>query len=291
MSYDLYFTNPRISREQFTEYFSGRPSYEVSDSEAVYQNKDTGVYFVFSWSEGEEEDPEAIPFTACLNLNYFRPHAFGLECLEEVAAFVKGFGFSVYDPQNEGMGGGLFDMEGFLKGWNCGNEFAYSAILKGENSPERLFVMPGKHLESVWRWNSQKRAVQDSYSEDRFVPGVFFMEIVGEVATVAVWPEAISELVPHVDYLIVGRDELAPQPLFGSRRPDQIIVPIGDIEADLAAFRTSDYALPTYKLPAPCTPKPIRHRVRKLKQTGLSAERIRFDQILNEEIVEKYRKL
>jgi hypothetical protein len=45
MSYDLYFTTPKISREQFKSHFAGNPLYEVSPGQAVYQNKDTGVYF------------------------------------------------------------------------------------------------------------------------------------------------------------------------------------------------------------------------------------------------------
>lgn len=288
MSYDLYFTQPRISQEQFREYFNGRRHYEVSESQAIYQNMDTGIYFIIDHNESEGDDPESIPSTASLNLNYYRPHVFGLEAVDEISAFIGHFDFSIHDPQNEGMDDDTFSREGFLKAWNHGNEFGYSAILKGDNAPQQLFVLPGEQLERIWRWNLLKASIQDSFSEDRFVPRVFFMVIGGRAASVAVWPDAISELVPQVDYLIIGRDELAPKTLFGSRKKDQILVPFGELAADLKSYATTDYSLPAYKLPAVRVPESLRHRIRQLKPTGISGEGIPVDQVLNEEIVNRF---
>jgi hypothetical protein len=117
MSYDLYFTNPRISKEEFLTYFRGRPNYELSDLQAVYQNEDTGVYFIFDY---EESGTDSV---ASFNLNYYRPHVFGLEAADELSAFIDSFGFAIHDSQIEGMADGAFSKEGFLKGWNAGNEF------------------------------------------------------------------------------------------------------------------------------------------------------------------------
>src|SRR5258707_1150922 len=79
MSYDLYFTKPRITQEQFAAFFRGRRNYEVSDRQCVYENQDTGVYFIIDYNEQNGVDPEMIASTASLSLNYYRPHFFGLE--------------------------------------------------------------------------------------------------------------------------------------------------------------------------------------------------------------------
>src|ERR1041385_5776302 len=119
------------------------------------------------------------------------------------------------------MGNGPFSKDGFLKAWNHGNEFGYSAILRGDNPPEKVWTLPGARLEAIWKWNFDKAGVQESFAEDRFVPRVFFMNVAARVGSVAVWPDAISELVPEVDFLFIGREELAPRSFFGARRKDQ----------------------------------------------------------------------
>lgn len=289
MSYDLYFTEPRISRAQFQNYFNKRAHYEVSESQVSYQNQDTGVYFLIDYNESEEEDPETISSTATLSLNYFRPHVFGLEAIDEISAFIEYFGFSIYDPQSKGMGHGPFSKDTFLRAWNHGNEFGYEAILRSEHAPQRVFTFPSDLLERIWKWNLKKTSTQESYSEDRFVPRIFFMNINGRPASVAVWPDAISELVPHVDYLIIGRDRLAPKSFFGQRKKDQFLVPICDLAPELARYATTDYALPAYELPAPVVSDALQNRIRKLKPTEAMGEIIPFDQILNEEIVNRYK--
>ena len=288
MSYDIYFTDPRISKEEFQTYFRGRPSYEVSDSQAVYQNEDTGVYFIFDYAEDEEKDPEGTDSVASFTLNYYRPHIFGLEAVDEVGAFIDSFGFAIDDPQNEGMVDGAFSKEGFLKGWNAGNEFGYSSFLRGENPPERVFALPGERLESIWRWNRAKAAVQESFGEDIFVPKVFFMAVSDQVVSVAVWPDAISELIPEVDFLFIGRDELAPKSFLGVRKKDEMLVPFSQLATDLAPYAISEYSLPAYKLPAPEVPENIRDGIRNLRPTGIDGEGIPIDQVLNEEIVAKF---
>ncbi|MDD5260259.1 MAG: hypothetical protein PHD76_00260 [Methylacidiphilales bacterium] len=130
MSYDLYFTSPKISREEFTSYFRSRSSYEVSDQQALYQNQDTGVYFSFDYTESEPVDEGAIKSSAAFNLNFYRPHFFALEAVDEVTAFVEHFKFLIHDPQNDGMENGPYSPEVFLKGWNHGNEFGYAAVLQ-----------------------------------------------------------------------------------------------------------------------------------------------------------------
>ena len=290
MSYDLYFTKPRITQEQFTAYFRARRNCELSAKQCIYQNQDTGVYFVINYNEADGADTVSVDSTASLSLNYYRPHFFGLEAAAEIAAFIDHFGFSIHDPQNEGMADGPFSEKGFLKAWNHGNEFGYSAILRGDNPPQRVWSLPGERLEAIWKWNQDKSKVQDSFGEDRFVPRVYFMIVAGRLVSVAVWPDAIAELVPEVDYLFIGRDELAPKSFFGPRKKDQILLPFDQLKSALEPYATAEYSLSAYELPAPKPPEELRRYVRALKTTGITGEGISVDQVLNEEIVAKFKR-
>lgn len=82
MSYDLHFTGRGITQDEFQEYSQGRGHYLLSDTEAWYQNNDTGVCFGFSWAEGPDDHGNSLSF----NLNLFRPHIFGLEAEPELSA-------------------------------------------------------------------------------------------------------------------------------------------------------------------------------------------------------------
>ncbi|QCP52451.1 hypothetical protein FAZ95_25110 [Trinickia violacea] len=90
MSYDLFFTLPAdVAQDDVEAYFRQRRCYRV-DGGATYENPDTGVYFSFAVDEGEvpNEQGTGPQRRIAFNLNYFRPHIFGLEAEPEVSAFV-----------------------------------------------------------------------------------------------------------------------------------------------------------------------------------------------------------
>src|SRR5262249_50752984 len=137
VSYDLSLFprqgQPPLERQTFLGYFEGK-LYELSDDSVHYSNPDTGVYFSLTWYEGsvpdEAEEDEGPPQPwrknpyVHFNMNYFRPHTFGLEAERVLTPFVKRFKLVVDDPQVEGMGQGKYSPAGFLRGWNEGNRFA-----------------------------------------------------------------------------------------------------------------------------------------------------------------------
>ena len=98
MSYDLFLKSDSsaLTAEQFASYFSRRDCYTADKTRASYENEDTGVYFVFYYGGDDEDDSVAF------NLNYFRPHFFGLEAAPELAEFVTTFNLSIGDPQTNG---------------------------------------------------------------------------------------------------------------------------------------------------------------------------------------------
>jgi hypothetical protein len=220
MSYDLYFKprNGSFSEELFHAYFCERPNYKCEGSQAWYGNEDTGVYFVFELQTEqlpEEDDDEPLEhFPVVLNINYLRPSYFIFEAEPEVTAFVKHFDLLVSDPQMEGMGDGEYNAEKLLSGWNCGNEFGYTSILKDENNRSGISHLPAEQLHNAWRWNWSRTQIQAGVGESKFVPRIMFMNLGGTTVTVAIWPDGIPMVVTRVDYLCVPRKELAPSKFF-----------------------------------------------------------------------------
>ena len=73
MSYDLYFRtrSGTLPAERFEAYFTGRPNYKYEARQAVYENSDTDVYFLFEQSDGSQadEDSDSEAFAAAFNID------------------------------------------------------------------------------------------------------------------------------------------------------------------------------------------------------------------------------
>lgn len=198
MSYDLYLSSPRLSSAEFSRYFKGRKNYQ---SPGVYGSKDTGVYFSF-----ELEKPNSTlryflsgpASRVAFNMNYFRPHIFGLEAEPEVAAFVSAFGCTIEDPQMSGMANGPYSREGFLRGWNAGNLFGYQAIAQQSNFDGSLIV-DDAWIESVWFWNFGRDAAQTSLVEGHFLPKINWGKLIrgGQSIAFGVWGEGVVTAFPE----------------------------------------------------------------------------------------------
>lgn len=277
MSYDLFLSSKSrpLSGDQFRSWFEGRPGYTVHGEHAVYENEDTGVYFVF--------DHDATDSRVTFNLNYFRPHFFGLEAAPEVESFVAAFDLSIDDPQSDGMGNGPFTSNGFLRGWNAGNRLAYRAILSSDNRPE-THVYPTADLERVWNWNVQRGSRQQEVGETLFVPKYMFMKGSPTAQVTVVWPDACPIYLPKADFVFVLRWQLSSRPEAEDPR-EFTIVQWSEIEPMIAAWpydeqlgcHRLDYATPPEELT-----EFIRHRPLKPHdpQMGLAN-----DSVLNAEMV------
>lgn len=217
MSYDLYFLRPRgeapLDAAEVLSYFERRANYQVDRGagQAVYSNEQTGVYFVFELDSGDDEAPpkdadEAlVEVGVSFNLNYFRPHVFGLEAEPELTAFVRHFGLWVDDPQHDGMGRGAYDPDGFLRGWSTGNKFGYRMALE-QGLPAT--TLPSEEIHRIWRWNFGSTELQAQLGEDVFVPRISCAMVEGEVLTYAVWTDAIPIALPRVDLVILFRQQV-----------------------------------------------------------------------------------
>ena len=289
MSYDLYFTAPEVSREQFASYFSDRPGYQLSEEQAYYRNEDTDVYFSFDYASGDPEAEETSEERVSFNINFCRPHFFGLEAEREVRALVDHFSFRILDPQEGGMEEGEYTPEGFLRGWNAGNEFAYRAFLAMDEAPEAVDNWPTEELEAIWRWNYQEEGIQNRLGDEVFVPRIMAIRVDEVLCSVAVWPDAIPCLIPLVDYLLIGRKQFAPRRLF-RRKQDSCLVPLENARPVIETFAVEDHVRPAFCLRYAYPPDEILQFVKALAPLDGKLEGVSMDQILNRELVEKCRR-
>jgi hypothetical protein len=286
MSYDLFFLRDSPLEESlFAEYFSQRPFYKVETRQAIYQNEDTGVYFAFDFGRTADS---TLQHVAVFNLNFFRPHFFGLEAAPEVEAFVEHHALRIFDSQNHGMGEGPFSRQGFLSGWNAGNDFGYRAMLTSNNSPKTLFSRKTEELERIWHWNHDRAGVQSSVGDDVFVPRIMWLSIEGKLVSMAVWPDGIPTLIPDVEYIYIPRDELAPRKLF-SRVKDNCLIPAAQLDQVLAPLQSSDFGLRTRWPRDKVASASVSRFVSSLEPNKCAISILAADRVLNQELVEKYR--
>lgn len=230
MSYDLFFLarsgKSVPTADELRDYFARQRHFHMNEREdggwqAFYENEVTGVYFSFDSDGGDDpeapRDPLRLPIA--YNLNYFRPHTFGLEAEPVVTDFVESFDLLVDDPQGEGMAEGEYSPEGFLRGWNAGNAFGYRAIVEMRNREEpgagiQFDALPAAAREAEWRWNYAKEDYSEILCEEEFicgyVPTVFLLKLPGieRVTTAVVWGDAIPIALPSVDLILVPGEAL-----------------------------------------------------------------------------------
>jgi len=285
MSYDLFFraksTAKHVGEDLFRRYFSSRPHYRLENSQAWYENQETGVYFSFDYNQtpDDEFDPELEAVT--FNINFFRPHVFALEAEPELSAFVHHFDLLVSDPQNNGMGEGEYSRRGFLDGWNAGNEFAYQAVLRGQQ-PE-YFTMPSPKIRYCWQWNLIRPELEAQYAQlDVFVPRIFLLSTGGRASTAVVWGDGVAIALPDVDYLIMPRQEFAPFNRVKTEG-DEVFLRFEAAESILADYPSNERPLPHRLLDYDTPPAKIVRFFKEQQTFQGKLQGISLDRVLDEE--------
>lgn len=273
MSYDLFFTansEEKIDKKAFAAHFQGRPNYEVNKKQAVYQNEDTGVYFIF-----DAPDRDGV---VAFNLNYFRPHVFGLEAAPELEIFATTLGLVPSDPQGEMEDGTPFSREAFLRGWNAGNEFAYRGMLKTQEGP--VHTWPARKINDIWQWNYTRPTDEQERTRDNlFVPGIFAVEVNGVASSVAIWPPQCPILLPAVDALLVPYDQNAGEGM--------ALVMWDEISPLLAAYEDKAPGLTRYRIPFEQWSADLNAFLGQTREEIGELKGIGMDEILDLELVEK----
>lgn len=110
MSYDVYFSAANglsFCIDDLETYFLGRPGYAYEKDEIIYRNDRTQVSFTFEFQNVNLATVGKLRFT----LPYLRSKIYQREAELELAAFVKHFKPTVFDPQMHGMNSGPFDQK------------------------------------------------------------------------------------------------------------------------------------------------------------------------------------
>lgn len=275
MSYDLMFSagpGKKLDKKSFANYFRERPNYQVNKRQVVYQNEDTGVYFIF-----DEPDHGVVAF----NLNYFRPHTFGLEAAPELEQFAQAFDAVVADPQGETAEEGPFSQAAFLDGWNAGNQFAYRAMLKERTEPVRTWR--SEKIQQTWEWNYSRQTEQERVGENMFVPGIFALDVNGEVLSVAIWPPDCAILLPAVDAVLV------PLAQSGKQSEELAVVRWDEVLPVVQAHQEQAPGLVRYQLAFEQWPADITEFLQRERATMEGTNGVSFDELLDEELVEAAR--
>jgi hypothetical protein len=293
MSYDLFFRSrspaKSISRPDFVRYFGGRKFWEVKGAQAWYSNEDSGVYFSFDYAESDDDRADRSLLPVSFNLNYFRPHPFGLEAEPEVAAFVAQFDLTVSDPQTSGMGDGEYSRDGFLRAWNAGNAFGYAAMVS-HNARQEFLILSSARIEASWSWNFSRERRQNEIGDTAFVPRILFFDARGSVRTGVAWP-GMPILLPAVDIVIVPRQQLEPRPGFVSSwsRPkdDLIACSWTELEPIVRRFQKASGEL-VYELFSEVTPADFEQAMGE-KRLPNEMKAVTFDHVLDQELIEQAR--
>lgn len=286
MSYDLFFfTNgKRLAADDFANYFKDRPNYQDSS----YENEDTGVHFGFELADRDEGGGDEPQLWATFYLNYGRPHFFGLEAVGEVEAFIRHFGLAIEDPQLDGMDSGPFTREGFLKGWNKGNEYGYRAMLQ-EESDTHVPTFPTKGLQLVWKWNYTRNKRSAGFPESHLIPLVQLVDVHGKVRTACFWFDGGPGRLPRTDLVYVGRHELRPHRQSGSEESDMCVVPWKTLAPLFGNFPKGPDPVESVDLNYENPPEEIADFIRGLKPTESPPRIYRGDMVLNAELVQQAR--
>lgn len=295
MSYDLFFLRRRseapLSIDAFRTHFAEREHYSIAGDgrdQAVYENRNTGVYFAFEHASPDEDreeldevDDDFEHTGVSFNLNYWRPSIFGLEAEPEVRVFVDRFGLHVDDPQTDGMGRGPYSSALFLTGWNAGNEFAYRA-LRGEVD-EPPASLPTAEIHRCWSWNRRIPELQQELGDDVFVPTISFVRHNGRVASYVVWGDALPIALPRTDLVVLARRDLGRRRFLSRPQLSASWVPRESVD-DLATFGRAeeDHVVFGYREP----PEAIVTRFLDAPETDdAHFERITVDEILDAELL------
>ena len=273
MSYDLFFeaaSGKKIDRKSFAAYFKARANYKMGKGQALYENEDTGAYFIFD----EPEDGVVV-----FNLNYFRPHVFALEAAVELQKFDEAFGLTVFDEQSDDEEEGRFSRERFLRGWNEGNRLAYRSMLKEQTEP--VHTWPAQRIRRVWEWNYARRTEQQRVGENVFVPAIFAVELGGRAAGVVVWPPACSILMPEVDAVLVPCEQE------GKASNEMALVKWEEVQPIVRSYQEKGAGLPRYRLEFEEWPPDVAAFLEKKRRPTGQMKGIGMDELLDRELVEQ----
>lgn len=189
-------------------YFSTKP-YDVDQYLFIYRNPLSSVNFTISYNEQDELITDVV-FDESFNysytifsINYLRPSFFALEAMPIIEAFSKKLGLLIYDLQSlteEKNNLKQYSLEYLIDSYNKNNEIASIEF----NKQLPLLYTSIEKSQYVYQYLQNKEHLEELYEN---VPDIDFMKNYQEnnIYTVFSWDNAISTLIPKVDFVLIIR--------------------------------------------------------------------------------------
>jgi hypothetical protein len=278
MTYTLDFQfQPEVDWRRLQAYFAERRHYEIDGYELCYRNPDTLVTLLFSFERGRWSPLRKNIAAGSFTLQYLRAGFFGLEAERELSALMAAFGPRIEDPQMQGMGDGPYSGDGFLHGWNFGNQLAVRALLSRDPDLD-IATLPAAVLTEVWRWNYASTADRMRFRDRRFIPHITLFRRGGQPSRFVIWPSGMPVSLPWVDYVMTGRGYKPTEQSFGLVSWSELVEALARAGVDTTR---NPIELEYFR-----TPKDIERWLATIPPADLGTlERIEADDVLDAETV------
>lgn len=222
MSYDLYFYREAATEfapDAVRTYFAERSNFKVNggpDFQAWYENKTTGVYCSFEYTQASEDDSAPTPATGFqytglyFNINFNRPSFFAIETMPLVEFVADRFRLLMGDPQadlEDVIFPSRLSADALVASWEKSNARAVRAIHADETEDVRYLYYPREKALYWWRYTKDEEALQERIGEDVFVPKISLVRKPNEteVRSLVVWSDALPQVFPPVDFVLLNR--------------------------------------------------------------------------------------
>ena len=163
MSFDLYFCTRdgiEVTKEDILSYLSSLPHIQ---QDCVYQNNETGVYFVFEFVSPSSNAVDSLVPSGfkdaglTLSINYNRPRLFADEAMPIVENLCKDLDLLVIDPQDHEIGGDSYPKTAksteLIESW-----------LKSNKRVDVIFEQYGiisEDKKAWWEWEHFPKLIRD----------------------------------------------------------------------------------------------------------------------------------
>jgi len=221
MSFDLYFCSPKPERINFAEVKAWSERHEWitrKDSQLLYSNPRTGVYFSFDFEAHAPQSPDDGPdlpagyFDSGLsfNLNYNRPSYFGFEAMPIAEMLASTFSLGVVNPQEDSDGPGsvmVVESDALIQSWLRSNKQAIRVMMEEPNQHKPL-IMGSEASLYLWRYARARHDLARTCGESVFVPSLFPVQKTGDVRAyrATVYAEGIPTIIPECEWIfLTGR--------------------------------------------------------------------------------------
>ena len=278
MSYDLFLKFNSDSDIKAAGKLFDRDWYKVGNGQSIYENEDTGVYFVIDIEDKSEDED---PCDWSINVNFNRPSLFIEEVVAELDALSKHAQFKVMDPQGEFEDLMQYSSDVLKENYNKSNKWAFSAMRSTATGAKDENYLDDSILEHTWRWNYNRKMLGQKYEGNIFVPVYNYCMRNNLVKTFVVWPDCLPVALPKTDMVIVVRDKYAPRGFLGiKQKSDMCLVEYGDVESILKRHSSiGDFDSLLYSLNGP--PADVVKFIKGLAPIEEKINRIAFDSVYN----------